>query len=49
VVPILARVEANPHWQSLHDLDVVTGRVFRRQQTVEFASRAGHALDQYSQ
>src|SRR6202451_3611752 len=45
MVRVLARVEANPDRQSLHDLDVVAGRVFGRQQTVEFASRAGQAFD----
>src|ERR1700735_516053 len=45
MVRILTRVEANPHRQSLHDLDVVAGRVFGRQQTIEFASRPGQAFD----
>src|ERR1700744_1467632 len=45
MVWILSRVEANPHRQALHNFDAVAGRVFRRQQTVEFTSRAGQALD----
>ena len=40
MVRILAAVEANPHRQSLHDLDVIAGRVLRRQQTVQSAGRA---------
>jgi hypothetical protein len=45
MVRIFTRIEANPDRQSLHYLDVVAGRVFGRQQTIEFASRAGQAFD----
>ena len=45
MVRIFTWVEANPDRQSLHDLDVIAGRVFGRQQTVEFAGRAGQAFD----
>src|ERR1700675_860698 len=45
MVRVLARVEANPHRQSLYDLDVVAGGVFWRQQAVELARRAGNSLD----
>src|SRR5271156_6293012 len=45
MVRILARVEANSHRQSLHDLDVIAGGVFGRQQAVEFTSRARQPFD----
>src|SRR5271156_16963 len=45
MVQILARVEANSHRQSLHDLNVVAGSVFWRQQAVELARRAGNSFD----
>src|ERR1700682_5462426 len=35
MVRVLAGVETNPDRQSLHDLDVVAGSVFWRQQAVE--------------
>src|SRR5581483_8635369 len=42
---VLTGVELDPHRQALHHLDVVAGRVFRRQQAVEGAGGAGHARD----
>src|ERR1700692_4222367 len=45
MVRVLSGVEANPHRQSLHNLDVVAGGVFGGQQAVEFAGRSRHAFD----
>src|ERR1700691_1773344 len=42
---VLSGVEPNPHRQSLHNLDVVAGGVFWRQQALHFAGRPRHAFD----
>ena len=37
--------KAQPHRQTLHNFDVVSGRIFRRQKGELIAAGAGHTLD----
>lgn len=42
---ILTRINMNPYWKALHDLDVVATGVFGRKETEERTRCAGHVLD----
>src|SRR5579885_422282 len=42
---VLPAIEADAHWNALHDLDIVSAGVFGRQQAERLAGGAGNALD----
>ena len=45
MIGVLTRLEKDSNWQTLHDLDVVAGRILGWQQAKAIAARARHVLD----
>src|SRR5262245_33402249 len=44
-VAVLPRINHDLHRNSLHNLDVIAGGIFRRKQTEKRAGRSGNAVD----